>query len=64
MISRHHQPRNTVEAMYCCNKCGKPTMWSMSNGHKVGCIPCMTKRDAERGQRKRLAPEPVQERLF
>ena len=64
MISRHHLSRNTVEATYHCNKCGKSTMWSVSNGHKVGCIPCMTKRDAEREQRSQPVPEPVQGGLF
>jgi formylmethanofuran dehydrogenase subunit E len=64
MISRHHLTRNTVEAQFHCNKCGKATMHSMSNGHKVGCIPCKARQDMAREERNQQAPEPVQGGLF
>lgn len=61
MIGRHHLTRNTVEATFHCNKCGKPTRWSMSNGHKGGCIPCMARRDAASEEVKQ---RPLQGALF
>jgi hypothetical protein len=53
-----------VEAQFHCNKCGKATMHSMSNGHKVGCIPCKARQDMAREERNQQAPEPVQGGLF
>lgn len=64
-ISRHHLTRNVVEAMYHCNKCGKSTMHTVSNGHKGSCISCMARHDESRDQKRTThAPATVQIGLF
>jgi ribosomal protein L44E len=60
MIARHHLSKNTVEAMYYCNKCEKSTMHDVSNGHKGACQECAKRRD----ERVRQEPVAVQGGLF
>jgi len=55
-----HFTRNTVQATYWCNKCGKPTLHRVDDRRRGPCLVCMEAPKEKPAQK----PAPVQGDLF
>ena len=55
-----HFTKNTVEASFWCNKCGKPTPHRVDSGRRGPCLICLARVEPN----EKPPPPPEQPRLF